>query len=460
MSRTARRRIHLRQDAPTQRQKFLRYYHEKISSTTIPASQQRLCSSSSLSSSSKPIDTKQQQQELARLKQTAQESFDLYHKNLASLSTSSSQESQLQSMIADLEREQADPDFWSESNADRAQTVTAQLSQYSRLLSRIRKWKQWYEDCVAALEMLTDHDDTATTASGALSQDERDMLVEELEVTCSNLLQDNRRFELELLLSGPYDSANARMVLTAGAGGTEATDWVADLKRMYERHAEQMGYTVTVEDYQEGDVVGYKSVEMLISGGENAYGWFQGEKGAHRLVRLSPFNASNKRQTTFAGIDVAPDILNEDTLQDIDIPDNELEITTMRSGGKGGQNVNKVNSAVRIKHIPSGLQVKCTQERSQPQNKEIALKRLKAQLLAIAQEQRVQDYKQIRGDIVEASWGAQIRNYVLHPYKMIKDQRTGWETSNAQGFLDGDLEECIGAYLRWKSAQAASENQK
>jgi len=440
---------------------MLGQYRERLVSVMIPLSQQRLATS--LSSSSKPIDTKQQQQELTRLKQMAQESFDLYHENLASLSTSSSsQESQLQSMIADLEREQADPDFWSESNADRAQTVTAQLSQYSRLLSRLKQWKQWHGDCVAALEMLTDRDfeANAATASGGLSPEERDMLMEELEVTCTNLLQDNRRFELELLLSGPYDSANARMVLTAGAGGTEASDWVADLKRMYERHAEQMGYTVTIEDYQEGDVVGYKSVEMLISGGENAYGWFQGEKGAHRLVRLSPFNANNKRQTTFAGVDVAPDVLNDDTLQDIDIPDNELEITAMRSGGKGGQNVNKVNSAVRIKHIPSGLQVKCSQERSQPLNKEIALKRLKAQLLAIAQEQRVQDYKQIRGDMVEASWGAQIRNYVLHPYKMIKDQRTGWETSNTQGFLDGDLEECIGAYLRWKSAQAASENQE
>ena len=165
-------------------------------------------------------------------------------------------------------------------------------------------------------------------------------------------------------------------------------------------------------------------------------------------MRLSPFNANNKRQTTFAGVDVAPIIMNEQTLADIEIPDKDLEITTMRSGGAGGQNVNKVNSAVRIKHLPSGLNVKCTQERSQAMNKDLAMKRLKAQLLAIANEQLVEEIKQIRGDQVEASWGAQIRNYVLHPYKMIKDQRSGWETANVQTFLDGDLEDCIGSVLR------------
>jgi peptide chain release factor 2 len=283
------------------------------------------------------------------------------------------------------------------------------------------------------------------------------MLLQELQETTAQLLQDGEKYELELLLSGPYDHAPARITLTAGAGGTEANDWVADLKRMYERHASKMGFTCTIEDSQDGDVVGYKSVDMLITG-SRAYGWFQGEKGAHRLVRLSPFNANNKRQTTFAGVDVAPEILNEDDLKEITIPDKDIEITTMRSGGSGGQNVNKVDSAVRIKHLPSGLQVKCTQERSQSMNKEIAMKRLKGQLLAIAKEQRVKEIKEIRGDMVEASWGAQIRNYVLHPYKMVKDQRTGWETSNAQAFLDGELlDDCIGAYLRYKVEKEESD---
>jgi peptide chain release factor 2 len=214
-----------------------------------------------------------------------------------------------------------------------------------------------------------------------------------------------------------------------------------------------MGYTVSVEDEQPGEVVGYKSVEMFINGGENPFGWFKGEKGAHRLVRLSPFNSNNKRQTTFAGVDVAPIFVDESAFNDIEIPDKDLEITTMRSGGAGGQNVNKVNSAVRIKHLPSGLAVKCTQERSQAVNKDLAMKRLKAQLLAVAKEQRVAEIQEIRGDRVEAAWGQQIRNYVLHPYKMIKDQRTGWETSNVQNFLDGDLEDCIAELLRHRAKE-------
>jgi peptide chain release factor 2 len=364
----------------------------------------------------------------------------------------------LEGILQELETETATPGFWDADNKERNAHVTAQLSKYGRLKSRLEEWKALKDDGEAALEMLRADSDEE---EDLFSAEERESLVQDLETAALKLLQDGERYQLELLLSGPYDEQPCRILLTAGAGGTEANDWVADLKRMYERHAQKMGYVLEIEDEQPGEVVGYKSVEMVVStrpdvggdrGGTHPYGWFKGEKGSHRLVRLSPFNANNKRQTTFAGVDVAP-ILDDNDLSDIEIPDKDLEITTMRSGGAGGQNVNKVNSAVRIKHLPSGLNVKCTQERSQVMNKDLAMKRLKAQLVAIAKEQRVAEIKEIRGDQVEASWGTQIRNYVLHPYKMIKDQRTGWETSNTQGFLDGDLEDCIAELLKTQARE-------
>lgn len=382
---------------------------------------------------------------LIEAKSKFQQATELYQMNLQSIPPN------LDQMIQDLERESSDPTFWDSENKERNAQVTAQMSQYTRLQTRLQEWNTWAEDGQVALDMLQED-------GGSMTTEEKASILEELQTSALQLLAENERYQLELLLSGPYDDQPCRLVLTAGAGGTEANDWVADLRRMYERHAARMGFSLQIEDSQPGEVVGYKSVEMVISssggpGQQHPYGWFKGEKGAHRLVRLSPFNANNKRQTTFAGVDVAPIFTDEASLATIEIPDKDLEITTMRSGGAGGQNVNKVNSAVRIKHLPSGLSVKCTQERSQAMNKDIAMQRLKAQLLAIAKEQRVAEIQQIRGDQVEASWGAQIRNYVLHPYKLIKDQRTGWETSDTQGFLDGDLEDCIAALLRYRAKQ-------
>ena len=331
--------------------------------------------------------------------------------------------------ITELERMMEEPGFW--DNPEESQKVMKDLRGMQDVVKTYEGLRSRYEDIQVLLEMGYEENDPAVLPEIEEAMDEFSTTLEKMRTAT--------------LLSGEYDKNNAILRLNAGAGGTESCDWAGMLYRMYCRWADSKGYSTEVLDYLDGDEAGIKSVTVQING-ENAYGSLKSEKGVHRLVRISPFNAAGKRQTSFVSCDVMPDI--EEDL-DVEVNEDDLRIDTYRSSGAGGQHINKTSSAIRITHIPTGIVVQCQNERSQFQNKDKAMQMLKAKLYLLKQQENAQKESEIRGEIKDIAWGNQIRSYVLQPYTMVKDHRTGAESSNAGAVLDGSLDLFMGAYLRW-----------
>jgi len=341
-------------------------------------------------------------------------------------------------LVEEIEAIMQAPDFW--NDMEKAQSYVKELNTLKNILADYKELETQFEDVEILLEM------------GYESGDPE--LVPEVKEALDIFIEHFEELRLSTLLSGEYDKDNAILTLHAGAGGTESCDWASMLCRMYQRYAEKNGFTTEMIDFLDGDEAGYKSVTLEIKG-ENAYGYLKSERGVHRLVRISPFNAAGKRQTSFVSCDVMPDI-EEDI--DIEINEEDLRIDTYRSSGAGGQHVNKTSSAIRITHIPTGIVVQCQNERSQFQNKDKAMQMLKAKLYLLKQEENAAKESDIRGEVRDINFGNQIRSYVLQPYTMVKDHRTGCEIGNAGAVLDGGLQPFINAYLKWMATDKRGED--
>ena len=332
------------------------------------------------------------------------------------------------------------PDFW--DNPERSQESMKTLKSLKDDLETYHQLENQYEEIEMLIEMGYEENDPA--------------VIPEIEETLTSFQQTLEDIRIKTLLSGEYDESNAIVTLHAGAGGTESCDWASMLYRMYTRWADKKGYQVEVLDYLDGDEAGIKAVTFQVNGSK-AYGYLKSEKGVHRLVRISPFNAAGKRQTSFVSCDVMPDI-EEDV--DVEINMDDLRIDTYRSSGAGGQHINKTSSAIRITHLPTGIVVQCQNERSQHQNKDKAMQMLKAKLYLLKQQENAEKASDIRGEVKEIGWGNQIRSYVMQPYKMVKDLRTGEESGNVDSVMDGNIDPFINAYLKWISLGGNKEDQE
>lgn len=343
----------------------------------------------------------------------------------------------LKAEVEVLEKESSAPDFW--DDMENSQKVMQKIGSLKAKVTGYESLKSDYEDALVMIELADEEGDLSLLDDCTASVKDIETRVEDM--------------TLSTLLSGEFDGKNALLTFHAGAGGTEAQDWAEMLFRMYNRWGERHGYKVSTLDYLDGDVAGIKSATILVEG-ENAYGYLKGEMGIHRLVRVSPFDSSGRRHTSFASVEVMPEI---DDDVNVEIREEDIKMDVYRASGAGGQKVNKTSSAVRLTHIPTGIVVSCQIERSQHQNREVAMRMLKSKLVEIKERENLERIEDIKGDQKEIAWGSQIRSYVFMPYTLAKDHRTGFEMGNITAVMDGDIDGFINAYLKQKSAQEAEE---